>query len=253
MNPSRGVLRTVAFSGLGSAAWGTVFGPGDGAFFAAGDGDRTAVETVRLSAGDSEGVHAGDWRLEGDHAALIIAPAGDVVTVQTPDEELGGVAQLCRVSGRVELGGSEHEIESPGLRTWCGQPLDLDRFQSIRAVSTWFGSGEGFVLTALRPRKARAHDADLMTAAVLGPEHSAPVADPRLSTTYSAEGWPMRAGLELWLGEDDREQYPRRASGEATGPHALGAAGELELRAERFRWHSRGQEGTGVYLLAQRP
>lgn len=253
MNPSRGALRTVAFGGLDSAAWGCVFGRGDAAFLAAGDGDRTSVDSARLSAGCSAGEESGDWRLEGDHATLIVAPVGDAVSLQAADELLGGATQRCRVSGRVQLGGSEHEIESSGLRTWCDQPLDLDRFQSIRAVSTWFGSGEGFVLTALRPRKARAHDADLLTAAVLGSERPAPVADPRLSTTYSADGWPVRAGLELWLGEDEREQYPRRASGEATGPQARGAAGELELRAKRFRWHSRGQEGAGVYLLALRP
>jgi hypothetical protein len=249
MNPSHAVLRTVAFGGLDTATWGTVFGPGDGAFLAAGDDDRAGIARVELAAAQE----AGGWQLEGDRASLIVGPAGEAVSVPAADGEHDEVAQRCRVSGRVRFDGSEHEIDTSGLRTWCGQPLELDRFRSIRAVFTWFDSGEGFVLTALRPRKARAHDDDVMTAAILRPDGSAPVADPRLSTTYSADGWPVRAGLELWLGEEEKERYPRRASGEATGPHALGAAGELELRAQRFRWHSRGKDGAGAYLLAQRP
>ena len=36
-------------------------------------------------------------------------------------------------------------------------------------------------------------------------------AEPRLSTTYDAEGHQRRAGLELWVGEDD--PLPRRAGG----------------------------------------
>jgi hypothetical protein len=248
MNPSRAVLRTVAFGGLDTATWGTAFAPGDGAFLVAGEADRTGIVSVGLAAAQE----AGDWRLEGDRAALTVAPVGDAVSVSAAEGDPDGVAQLCQVSGRVRLDRAEHEIDARGLRTWCGQPLELDRFRSIRAVSTWFDSGEGFVLTALRPRKARAHDDDVMSGAVLRPDGSAPVADPRLSTTYSADGWPVRAGLELWVGEDEREQYPRRASGEAIGAHVLGTAGDLELRAQRFRWHSRGKDGAGAYLLAQR-
>jgi hypothetical protein len=249
MSPSRAILSTVSFGGLDTATWGTVFGPGDGAFLAAGDGERAGIVQVALAAAQE----TGEWRLEGDRATLVVAPAADAVTVPAADGGSNGIAQLCRVSGRLRLDGSEHEVDVPGLRTRGGQPLELDRFRSIRTVSTWFHSGEGFVLTALRPRKARAHDDDVMTAAVLGPKASAPVADPRLSTTYSADGWPVRAGLELWLGEEEEEQYSRRASGEATGLHARGAAGELELRAQRFRWHSRGKDGAGAYLLAQWP
>jgi hypothetical protein len=249
MSPSRAAVRTLAFGDLDTGAWGTAFAADAGGFLVLGAGERTDAASAELSAAHE----AGDWRLEGDRTTLSIAPAGAAVPVQTAGDGLGAVMQLCRISGRFQLDGSDHEVDSAGLRTWCQEPLELDRFQSIRAVSTWFDSGEGFVLTALRPRKARAHDGDLVAAAVLGPERSAPVADPRLSTTYSAEGWPVRAGLELWLDDDDeQEQYPRRASGEATGARALGALGEMELRAQRFRWHSRGRDGAGVYLLAQR-
>jgi hypothetical protein len=133
--------------------------------------------------------------------------------------------------------------------------VDLTRYESIRAVSAWFDPDEAYALTAFRPRKAKAHDADLLTAAVIAADGSAPVEDPRLSTTYAGDGWPARAGLELWLAEvdgaDSERQYTRRASGEACGARAQAPAGELELRVEPFRWHSRAREG-GMYLLARR-
>ena len=88
---------------------------------------------------------------------------------------------------------------------------------------------------------------------MITPEGSPPVEDPRLSTTYGDDGWPARAGLELWLaGSDSDERYPHRASGEATGARAQALAGDLEVRAEPFRWHSRGREGAGMYFLARR-
>jgi hypothetical protein len=74
--------------------------------------------------------------------------------------------------------------------------------------------------------------------------------DPRLSTTYTAAGRPLRAGVELWLGDDEDQQYSRRALGEAAGPGATGRAGRFEVRAQPFRWQSRGRDGAGVYLLA---
>ena len=54
-------------------------------------------------------------------------------------------------------------------------------------------------MTAFRPRRAKAPDRDVLTGAVITAEASPPVEDPRLSTTYQAGGWPVRAGLELWL------------------------------------------------------
>ncbi len=78
--------------------------------------------------------------------------------------------------------------------------------------------------------------------------------DPRLSTTYRADGSPSRAGVELWLdvGGETQEQYPRRAAGEALAAGVAAASDGLNVEAHALRWHSRGQEGTGVYVLARR-
>jgi hypothetical protein len=156
------------------------------------------------------------------------------------------------VSGRFTHDGTEHAVDCLGLQSWWSDAIDVGRYESIRSVSVWFEPDEALTLTAFRPRKAKAHDRDVLAAAVIAADLSASVDDPRLSTTYEAAGWPARAGLELWLtGDEPERQYPRRASGEATGPRAEALAGALELRAEPFRWHSRGREAAGMYLLAR--
>jgi hypothetical protein len=253
MNAAPPALRTLAFGQLDRTVWGAgwISDPGGSALAAlGGDGDRTVVASLRLSAEqDGDG-----WRLDGDGATLVVSPAGEVVDVHAPDDGIEGCGQLCRVGGRFELGGTEQAIDCLGVMSWWSGAIDLERFESIRAVATWFEPDEALAVTAFRARKARGHDSDVVAAAVIGPESSGPVEDPRLSTTYEAGGWPVRAGVELWLGggEDSERLYPRRASGEATGARAQAALGGLEFRAEPFRWHSRGRDGAGIYILARR-
>ena len=246
-------LRTLAFGELAPAgAWGVAWaGASDGSALAAlGSGSEwTAPLDVRLSGGEANE----EWRLEAGGAELGIAPVGEAVAVPATDEEIEGWEQLCRVTGRFQGDGAGLAVECLGLRTWWSGAVDLERFESIRSVSVWFEPDEALALTAFRPRKAKGHDRDLVAAAVIAPDRSAPVEDPRLSTTYAGDGWPARAGLELWLaGEEPERQYPQRASGEATGARAQALAGALQMRAEPFRWHSRGREGAGMYLLARR-
>jgi hypothetical protein len=241
-------LRTLAF-GDGSV-WGASWSSNTtgAALTALGAGpDANVMPGLRLP---DSGVGAADeWRLEDDGIALVAAPVGELVDVQAPQGELAGYDQLCRVTGR--FGSSQ--VECLGVRSSWSEDAELSRFESVRAVSVWFDPDEAFALTAFRPRKAKGHDGDLLAAAVIAADGSAAVEDPRLSTTYAADGWPARAGLELWLaGPEPEQQYPRRASGEAVGPRAEAVAGELTLQAAPFRWHSRGREGAGIYLLARR-
>jgi len=107
---------------------------------------------------------------------------------------------------------------------------------------------------ALRPRKARGQDADVVSAVALEPEGPLAIEDPRLSTTYAGDGRPLRVGLELWLSagdDDDEELYPRRAGGETLGVAATGRLGRFDVLAQFVRWDSRYGDGAGVYLLAQ--
>jgi hypothetical protein len=254
-------LRTLAFGDLDGAAWGAGWFPGGSeqglAGLGAGSQEPVAV-ALQLADSDADadaGADGADWRLEGERVSLLVSPVGEAVAAQAIDEQVEGFEQLCRVAGRFELDGSEHTVECLGVRSWWSPEADLNRFESVRAVSTWFEPDEALTLTAFRGRKAKAHDGDIVAGAVINPQGSPPVEDPRLSTTYEGDGWPIRAGLELWLAapNDSEQQFPRRASGEATGPrvHTAGDGG-LELRAEPFRWHSRGRDGAGMYILARR-
>ena len=249
------LLRTLAFGDLEGTVWGVGWFSADPdqalAALGAGTGEPVTA-ALRLIAEDAG---SADWRLEGGGTSLVVAPVGEPVATDAGEEQIEAFDQLCRVSGHFELGGSEQAVDCLGLRTWFSAGVDLDRFESVRSVAGWFEPDEALVLTAFRARKAKAHDSDVVAGAFIAPQGSPPVEDPRLSTTYERDGWPIRAGLELWLAaaEDSEQQYPRRASGEATGPRVQAAVdGGLEFRAEPFRWHSRGRDGAGMYILARR-
>jgi hypothetical protein len=159
-----------------------------------------------------------------------------------------GFDQLARVEGKVTVSGDEYPVSSLGWRAVHADQLIGGRLGSFRQVAAWFEQGEGLALLALRPKSARGQEGDELTAAVLGLENSPAVVDPRLSTTYAGDGRPARAGLELWVG-DEEEQYPHRSAGEATGVAAAWAVGALDLHAQLFSWYSRGEQGAGIYLM----
>jgi hypothetical protein len=238
-------LRTVAFAELDLSVWGVAWMPAAERlrFLALGAGDRCDTLAATL-----EGDRADDdWRLEGAGVRLTATP-----TCAAAPSAGTGFDQLCRVHGQVVLAGAEREIDCIGRRGAHGDGVKLDKFESFRDVSAWFEPDDGLAVVALRPNRSGGQDSDLVDAAVLDPQTTAPVTDPRLSTTYTAAGQPLRAGLELWLGDDEEEQYPRRAAGEAVGAGAAAQIDGFDVRAQPFRWHSRGRDGAGVYLLARR-
>jgi hypothetical protein len=190
---------------------------------------------------------ADEWRLSTDTADLLIAPESEAA--RTPS----GFDQLCRVRGRFAVGGREQTVDCLGHRGSRSEPSELTRFESLRDVSAWFEPDEGVALFSLRPRGAAGQADDVVTAAVFEQSSAIAVTDPRISTTYTAAGLPTRVSLELWLGggEEEEQEYPRRAAGEAVGTGADAPLGRLDLHLELLRCHSRGREGAGVYVLAR--
>jgi hypothetical protein len=258
MTPSLSAsFRTLTFGDLGASVWGAawIHGESGQGFVGLGAGDRQITPAASLhDAGESE-----DWRLEGDGVELTASAMGIALAgsgsgsgsaSRAGADGPSGFDQLCRVHGRVALEGAEREIDCIGRRGAYGEGVDVERLESVRDVSAWFEPADGLALVALRPRKSRGQDGDLVTAVVFD---SAPhtITDPRLSTTYTAAGRPLRAGVEMWLGESEGEQYPRRALGEALGDGATGRAGRFEVSAQPFHWQSRGRDGAGMYLLAR--
>ena len=238
MSAPGALLRTVVFGESPPGAWGAVFSLQGSSFAALGDGSSAVAGSAAVVGDDPELA----WTLSGDDFDLTVESVPDLAVVG-PD----GFDQLCTVRGRHR----ERELRCPGYRsarTWEQELGDLD---SLRAVAMVFDNDYGIGLIASRPRRAKGHSADSVSAAVLEPEGPAPVQDPRLTTTYSGDGRPVRAALELWIGDQQGEQRLRRAAGEALGPQARGALAELAASCGLFAWHSRGVDGIGVYLLVR--
>jgi hypothetical protein len=248
----------LAFGDLDGGVWGVAWSPSaDGPLsIAVGAGADADVLAATLAGGPEDR----EWRVDGDAIELVLSPSSQPAG-EARSDALVGFDQLCRVGGRVALGNAEVEVAAPGWRGARDGRLELDRIESFRQIAAWFGPDEGLALVALRPRGARGQDADLVAASVLESRPAPRVDEPRLSTTYSAAGIPARAGLELWFEEpqgddphadDEHEGFPRRAAGEAIGAGIEWAAAGFALHAAPLRWHSRGQDGAGVYLLGRR-
>jgi hypothetical protein len=257
--------RALAFGDLGSAIWGVAWVPdGDSrAPLAVRVGSDTGVIATELQPDEPAKVEggeaAGPWRLEAPDVSLVLSPSGADGRGRSPDGGVELAGQLCRVSGRLRLQEREHEVDCLGWRAAVAGNVDLAGIESLRLLSAWFAPSDGLSLIALRPAKARGQEADIVVASGLEPEPAPPVADPRLSTTYTAAGVPARAGLELWpedtaeeTAEESIHSYPRRAAAEAVGAGIDWETRGFALHAELLRWHSRGQDGAGIYLLGHR-
>jgi hypothetical protein len=239
------VLRTVAFGEQKPGVWGAVWSIGEASFVALGEGQNVTVASAALDGVDP----AGDWMLRTDGIDLTFS--GDPEMSVAENTGSARFDQVCRVIGRFRAGDEKCEVSCVGVRGARALDADLDRSDSLRGVSAVFENGEAIGVVAVRPRRAKGHGADAVSATVLELDGPVLSEDPRLSTTYTHDGRPNRASLELWIGQEQDDQRLRRAAGEALGPRASGSLGALRASADLFRWHSRGVVGIGVYLLAR--
>jgi hypothetical protein len=239
------------------------FGDADGSVWAAG---LDAGAPALIAGGGSEPVTAAidwrvdgsDWILSGDRVSLTVTPEpeperGDdderdgsppVPAKPPPEPTWSGRQELCRVTGTL----AGIEIDELGTRTELEQ-IRAGEVGSIRGFSGWVDGEAAVTLLALRPGSASDHEEDLVAATVFDPEGWMASVDPRLSTTYDGAGNPTRATLELWISDGERE-FPRRAAGEAAGPAVTAAGDGATLAVLPLRYHSRGSDGAGIYLLA---
>jgi hypothetical protein len=251
-------LRTLAFGDLDAGIWGYAIGALDdpplSAHLGTIDGRAAADGPASIAVlGTGEPL-----RLTAGGSVLTFSPSLESPAVLSSAEGAETQVELCRVTGTVLLDGAEHAVDCLGQSGTRTLDLELGKLESLRDLMAWFSPGDALALVSLRPRRTKGHDRDLAATVLLEEGGALPVQEPRLSTTYSLDGVPARASLELWLEgpEDDSEElttqhFPRRAAGERIGaPARLGAAG-LEVLVEPFRWHMRGLQGTGVYSLAR--
>ena len=163
----------------------------------------------------------GEWRLEGDGVALDRVARGRArrrAARRGRHRRLGPAVPRHRPVRRP----STRSIRL-GLRSSWSGTFELAKFESIRAVSVWFEPDEGFALTAFRPRKAKAHDADLVAAAVIAPEA------PRRSRIRGCPphmrrrmAGPRRPRAVADRGRRHEQQYPRAGLGRGSRPPRTG-------------------------------
>lgn len=248
------MLKTLSFGDGETGTWGVVWEL-DGHRFAL-FGAPPTPEAAEADVTIDESASDVSWWVAGPSIELEVAPEGE------PAEVEDGFDQLVRVRGSWSKDDAEHVVDCFGRRG-TRDSIDPARFEAVRDVSAWFEPDLVMAVVAARPRGSASHGDDVLSASVLEEGHSSRVTDPRLSTTYSGSEAPIRASFELWLerppdqdappGDDDdsARTFPRRAAGEALGARGGASDGFLEAQAELFRWHARGRDGTGVYVLAR--
>lgn len=162
---------------------------------------------------------------------------------------LSGYEQLCRVRGTVVVDGAPIEIEALGQRGHAWGAPDWRKLAMTRTLSVWIDEGDAVLLSSIVPEKRKGHDEEARWGVLVDPSGLVDIDDPRLSTTYDGDGHQRRAGLELWVGEDD--EYPIRAVGEVVCGSTLDL-GPLVLECAFFRWRVEGREGVGRYDVLRR-
>jgi hypothetical protein len=239
-------LRTLTFGDLDSGIWGAAWelGEGQGGFALVGTPDGALASGATLTPA---------WALSDSEVELESVSQGEATQLDA------GCDQLVLVRGHVRVAAGEYAVDCLGRRG-VRSTLDPDAQGSIRDVAAWFSPEDGLALLSTRPAGAAGHQDDRVTASLFESGHALAVAEPRLSSTYTADGMPIHAGVELWLVHPDADEepadeavrYPRRAAGEAASPSATTSTGPLAVQARLFSWHWRGQSGAGVYVLAHR-
>ena len=176
---------------------------------------------------------------------------------QDPVARAGGMTgfeQACRVTGSATVGGRRLSVDALGQRGHSWGAPDWDRIGLARTVAAWLDDELTVSLTAIRPAGAKHHEDERVAAVILdrdpetGADRAAPVLDPRLSTTYDADGRQRAAGLELYMDEDG---VPRRAAGEVLAGTTLDL-GRLRLDCAFLRWRMEGRTGVGRYDVLRR-
>ena len=194
---------------------------------------------------------------DGDDAGFdlrfeaVSAPA--VLDAESPVARVGGMAgyeQLCSVAGSVRVGGRTIAgVRCLGQRGHLWGTPDWSRIELARTLSAWLGADRAVSVTAVRPAKAKHHDAEAVAAFVFDSGEPLAVFDPRLSTTYDGQLRQRRAGLELWMQEEGG--FARRVAGEVLCGTTVDL-GELRLDSAFFAWRMEGREGTGRYDVLRR-
>lgn len=212
-------------------------------------GVRTVVHTP-LEAWDVS--FAGDDGRSGFRLRFeALSPAGELAAdaAAAVAGGMSGYEQLCRVVGVATVDGEERAVDCLGQRGHSWGTPDWDKITLARTVSAWMSEDIAVALTAIRGAKAKSHADEALSASLFMPLDEdgtiAAIAVPeaRLSTTSDGEGRQRRAGIEVFLDEEDPGH---RAAGEVLCGTSLDL-GRLRLDCSFFVWRMEGMTGVGRY------
>jgi len=193
------------------------------------------------------------WRAAPERWGLALE--GDGVSLELELEALGPAAhldaaggqaqeQLCSVRGMAAVGHERLAVSCLGQRARAPGALDWTQLALERSVAAWLGEDRAVAVHALRPAGALDHEAERSAGVLRQDEEVVALHQTRLSSTYDGSGRQRRAGLELWLTEED--DFPRRAAGEVVCGTSV-ELGALRLDCAFLRWHMDGRQGAGRY------
>jgi hypothetical protein len=174
----------------------------------------------------------------------------ELEAVSPPAEfsELGGMEgheKLCRVRGTA----AGRPVDCLGQRGRSWGTADWSRIALTRSLGAWLEDGPSVIYSAVRPSGADSHADEASWGALVDGDGAVAIDDPRVSTTYDGDGHQRRAGLELWVGEEDG--YPRRGAGHVLCGSSV-ELGQLRLDCAFFAWTLDGREGVGRYDVLRR-
>jgi hypothetical protein len=192
------------------------------------------------------------WRLAHDsafdlHFEALSPPA------ELPAGGWEGYEQLCRVHGTVCLRDGERPVDALGQRGHAWAAPNWDALAAVRTVSVWLEPDRAVLMRSSRRAGSPGHEREDIAAVLVEPGAGGttvtPVEDARVSTVHAGDGRQRRAGLELWIGDED--EYPLRAAGDAVCGTSLDLGG-LRLDVAFFAWWMAGRVGAGRYDVLRR-
>ncbi len=161
------------------------------------------------------------------------------------EADLGGLAAtVCTVRGEV----SGKRVDGLGTVAETRSLPEWEQLDSLRTISALADERHGALVLASRPRGARGHDEEIVTARLLDEGKLLDVETARISTVYDGGGRQRSAGLELWI---PGEEFARRGSGLVLAGSSLELDG-VRVHAAIFRWRLDGRDATGAYELMVR-
>jgi hypothetical protein len=169
-------------------------------------------------------------------------------------EELGEMAgiqqyeQLCRLSGTIEYAGRTYPVRCLGRRVHSWGEFAWDRVERWRTLYVASLEGRAISAAGALPSGSDGHEQEVRSACFLDVDEASPFEDVRISTVFSADGFPEKVGLELLRAEDE---FPQRMGGEVVCG-ARARRGDHDILISFFRWSIDGEPAYGSYELVTR-